>query len=208
VTPDLPAATRPTPKTSAAPIDEQRGTRVIDGPLSRGREGSCLAPPRRAVRRGHRDHVEVAAATSRPTRFERGQNDPVAMSASISPARCRSRRRVRRDERRDRALRGDDRRHDRDLADAQRGVRQLEPDDVEIPAQAEQSERRWLERRGAGADRRDREPDDDADDHHPARTTREPSIRLERDEQRVAAAQSTAAPRPPMMATTGQCGGS
>ena len=34
------------------------------------------------------------------------------------------------------------------------------------------------------------------------RTTREPSIRLDRDEQRVAAAQSTAAPRPPMMATT------
>src|SRR6188768_812031 len=33
-------------------------------------------------------------------------------------------------------------------------------------------------------------------------TTREPSIRLDRDEQSVAAAQSTAAPRPPMMATT------
>ena len=35
------------------------------------------------------------------------------------------------------------------------------------------------------------------------RTTREPSIRLDREEQRVAAAHSTAAPRPPMMATTG-----
>ena len=34
------------------------------------------------------------------------------------------------------------------------------------------------------------------------RTTREPSIRLERDEQRVATAHSTAAPRPPMMAVT------
>ncbi len=34
------------------------------------------------------------------------------------------------------------------------------------------------------------------------RTTRDPSIRLERDEQRVATAHSTAAPRPPMMAVT------
>ncbi len=35
-----------------------------------------------------------------------------------------------------------------------------------------------------------------------ARTTRDPSIRLERDEQRVAAAHNAAAPRPPMMAVT------
>ena len=34
------------------------------------------------------------------------------------------------------------------------------------------------------------------------RTTRDPSIRLERDEHRVATAHSTAAPRPPMMAVT------
>jgi hypothetical protein len=35
-----------------------------------------------------------------------------------------------------------------------------------------------------------------------AMTTRDPSIRLDRDEQRVETAHSTAAPRPPMMAVT------
>ena len=51
-----------------------------------------------------------------------------------------------RDERGDGALRGDDRRDDRDLADAQRRVRQLQADDVADPGQTEQPERRRLER--------------------------------------------------------------
>ena len=108
-----------------------------------------------------------------------------------------------RDERRDRALRGDDRCDDRDLADAKRRVRQLQPDDVADPGQTEQSERRRLERRrDPGSRPRSAGPTTTPTTITQPSTTREPSIRLERDEQRVAAAQSTAAPRPPMMATT------
>ena len=48
----------------------------------------------------------------------------------------------------------------------------------------------------------ERDADDDADEHHPAEHDAEPSIRLEREEARVAAAHSTAAMSPPRIAVT------
>ena len=60
----------------------------------------------------------------------------------------------------DGAFGGDDRRDDRDLADAQRRVGQLESDDVADPGDAEQAACVGSSVAGRGADDRDREADD------------------------------------------------
>ena len=65
-----------------------------------------------------------------------------------------------------------------------------------------EGERRDLGRLGTHG--REREPDDRPTSITQPMTTREPIIRLEREETRVAVAHSTAAPRPPMMAIMGQ----
>ena len=203
---DLPVATRPTPKTSAAPTESSAARRVSIGRSPRGRRRVVARRPRSGAGAVERvgDDVEVAGRDIRPDRLERGRGRPRRDDAEHQP--CGDADRVAEgycDERRDRAFRGDDRRDDRDLADAQRRIRQLQPDDVADPrktrAKRASTARASL---GAGAEDRIGKPTMTPTTMTQPSTTREPSIRLERDEQRVATAQSTAAPRPPMMATT------
>ena len=106
---------------------------------------------------------------------------------------------------RDRALRRDDRRDDRDLADRQRHIGEHQPEAVAQPRDEEQHEdERGRRTRGAAwrwrAAGRRRVPIAMTQ----ASTTSDPSIRLERDEQRVAADHRTAAARPPRIAVTGR----
>jgi len=115
------------------------------------------------------DEVEVARCHVGPAGIERGQHDPGHDDREHQPGHDPDAvAQGDRDERRDRPFGGHDRRDDRDLPDPERGIRQLETDDVADPGETEQRERGRLERRWSWADDGDRQTDHDPDDHHPA----------------------------------------
>ena len=143
------------------------------------------------------------AGTSVPDRLERGQHDPDGDDRQddargegdgiAEPDR---------DDGRDRTLGGHDRRHDRHLADLERRVRQPQAADVTEPGEQQQRQRPGLEPLDRGSTNASGMPTMTPMSITQPSTTREPSIRLEREEARVAAAQSAAAMSPPRIAVT------
>ena len=134
------------------------------------RRAATLAAPRcrRRLVDGVGDQVEVPGGHLGTGALDGGQDHPDGDRDERQPGDQADRIAKRdRDQGGHRALGRDDRRDDRDLADAQRRVGQLQPDDVAGPREEEEREGRWRDRRWRRAHDRDRQADDDADDHDP-----------------------------------------